>query len=371
MKNLLLIFAIMFCCTARAASDYNFGGAGYLNSAVDAWGTVLAGVGPGGDVASYVNGTHTTNAEIAQFLNFISVLGYNDTSLRMYTTHLHLNQAFSPIMRPLTPRTTGSMVIDVDISGAWQDFDSNQNDNFKTDSTGISVQARGYAANGFSFGVSYTRTDTDTRHTPVDLSGDSNSVTMFAQYLNRGGFFLNAAINAGRTDWASDKTSVGINDTSSFDTEFYGGQMNTGVQILRGQFTMAPQIGVRYTRMTSDRYVDSSAQEFHKWWYNSLTAMGGAQVGFNFVFGGFILRPSINAGATYDIISNGTDAASVRVISGDTYDIPIHGLPRTAFNGGVGLDLYGNMISAGVNYRLDMRSDYTAHSVIGNIKVAF
>ncbi len=371
MKNILLICAILFCSSARAASDYNFGGAGYLNSAVDAWSSVFGGVGTPADVAAYMNTPPVTNSEIARFLNFVSVLGYNDTSLRIYATTQHLNQAFAPVSRPLAPRAVGSMVVDVDGFGAWEKFDSDKNDNFQTDITGISVRARGYATNGFSFGVGYTRTDTDTRHTPVDLSGNGNSVTMFAQYMAPGGVFANLGLNGGRTDWTSDKSSSGIAGDSSFDTEFYAGQFNTGVHISRGRFSMAPQMGVRYMRMKSDRYIDSAAQQFRKWWYNALTATAGAQIGFGFAMGEFSLRPSMHVGASYDAISNGTNVASVRVISGETYDIPINNPPRTAWNAGLGLDINGDLISGGVNYRLDMRSDYTAHTVIANVRVIF
>lgn len=389
MKNILRFVMLLFCFQFYGAQTAfgtvlarQSGTSGYLTAAANAWATVIGGVGPGGEIASYINRMHDT--DMVKYLDAITIIAYNDTALGLFETNQHLDRAFSAVSTPLSarrgrcvpnlgmcPGDVQTLVIDGQVFASFSDFDSHHNGDFKTRNTGVSIRAKGYVADGWTFGVAYTRTMTDTRDNRVYTDATSNSITLFSQYLGKHGLFINSGINGGHTTWNADKTMAGIVNNSAYDTEFFAGQINAGIQLSRGRFSLAPQVGARYAYVSSDRRIDGAAQEFDKWWHNTLTAMAGVDGGFDFIGDDFVIRPTVKIGGSYDAISHGTDAVGVRVVSGHTYAVPIEVPHRAALNSGIGLNVYGASFMVGVNYQLDVRSDYVSHTAMANVKIAF
>lgn len=312
------------------------------------------------------------------------MLAYNDTALAIFESDAHMGRALNFMTQPLDARRQGcppnvsgcantrrSLVVDGGMGASVSDYDTSNNSDFKTRTTDFTVRAKVFVSDSVAFGVGYTRTDTDNRSSPIDIAATGNSVTMFAQYLSESGIFANIGINAGGIAWRSDKTIVGIPDAEDYNTNFWGGQINTGAQIIAGRFIMTPQIGMRYMRMSSDSHTDSATQFFKQWWYNNLRATAGASIGFDFVGNGFTVRPTIFGGGTYDIISHGTDSVSVRVANAGTYSIPVQTPGRAGFTGGAGIGVYGARFFAGLDWRMDILTDYTAHTGMAQIKIKF
>lgn len=376
-----IVMMLSFCFNSYAAQTTNLSEQ-YLRSVGGAWASVLGGVGPGGEIARHMNDAAVQNP--AAYENFVRIIGFNDTALTIYETSAHLDRAFDVVSRPMTARRMGctfsapgcasvrrALEIDAVGFGAYADYDSSANGDFTTGGLGISMRARGYITDGAAFGIEYTHSKTNTRHDIVDTDAAGNSITMFAQYLGKSGMFVNMGLNGGHISWTSDKTIAGVGDDGAHETDFYGGQITAGVQMSRSQIYITPHVSARYAHMKTDRHIDPAAQSYDKWWYNALTVSGGANVGFDFFVSDFLVRPTIGAGAGYDIISHGSDRVSVRVLSGQTYDIPTEQPARTAFNAGAGIGVYGAMFGAVLDYRIDVRSDYTAHTGMLNFKLAF
>ena len=147
--------------------------------------------------------------------------------------------------------------------------------------------------------------------------------------------------------------------------------MVTGIHMNRGKISINPNAGVRYSRVIADKYIDAAAQAFEKWWYNSLTGILGINISFDFVGSDFMIKPDLYIVGTYDAISNGTESLHVQLIDNQFYNIPIEFPSRAAFKSGLGLSFYGNSFSAGINYDLDIRSNYIANTIALNLKVTF
>lgn len=379
MKNIFTFVMLLFCFDVYAAQ--NIFTDNYLANTARAWAAVLDG-GKSGAIATRMRAANDT--DLAAFSEMISVLGYNDSAITLYEVTQHIDMAYSAIAAPLAAqrsscpfnvpgcgRVRRTLVVDGAVSAASTDFDSHHNGDFKTHNTGVSVRAKGYVSDGFAFGVGYTRTMTDTHDNKVYTDATSNSVTLFTQYLSGGGFFMNAGLNAGHTSWDVDKTIAGVGDDGAYDTDFYSGQINGGIQFGFGRFTMTPQIGARYIHIKTERHIDAAAQAFDKWWRNMLTAMGGLRGGFDFIGSDFVVRPSIYVGGAYDAISHGNDHIRVQVINGQSYDIPVEAQSRTSFAGGAGIGVYGASFAVLLDYKLDLRSDYASHTGMVNLKIAF
>lgn len=380
-KVYLIVMMLLFCFGSHAARATNISEQ-YLQGVGNAWASVLGGVGPGAQIARYINEASTDNR--AAYENFVRIIGFNDTALTIYETTTHLDRAFSVTDKPMTARRTACVfdvpgcatmrrTLELDAEGfaTYADYDSDANGDFTTGGMGISVRARGFVTDGAAFGIEYTHSKTDTRHDIVDTDAAGNSITMFAQYLSRAGLFVNVGLNGGHISWKDDKTIAGVANNDAHETDFYAGQITTGVQMTHSRIAITPHISARYSYMKTDRHIDPAAQEFDKWWHNTLSVSGGVRAGFDFFVSDFLVRPTISGGAGYDIISHGTDDVSVRVLSGQTYDIPTERPARTALNAGAGIGVYGAAFAATLDYRMDARSDYMAHTGMLNLKIAF
>ncbi|MDE6250804.1 MAG: autotransporter outer membrane beta-barrel domain-containing protein [Alphaproteobacteria bacterium] len=380
MKKIFTLVMLMFCSNVYASGS-PFDASNYLFGAADAWSRILPG-GGGGEIASRIQPLQTSDA--MQFANFISLLAYNDTAFTIYESDAHMSQALDFLAHPLEARRRAcpanvsgctnvrrSLVIDGGVGASFADYSPSNNSDFKTKTTDFTIRAKAFVSDGAVFGVEYTRTDTDNRDSAIDLNATGNSVTMFAQYLSTSGIFANVGINAGTIAWRSDKTIVSVPDDEEYTTNFWGGQVNTGVQIVAGPFTMTPEIGMRYMHISSESHVDAATQFFDHWRYNNLRATAGATVGFDFVGDGFTVRPMLSGGGLYDIISKATDNVTVRIAGDQIYNIPVQTPGRAGFTGGAGIGVYGARFAAGIDWNIDIRTDYVAHTGMAHAKIVF
>ena len=385
MKNFLKLFMFLFCFEAAANTlpkNVFSGMPDYLIGAANAWAGIFSEFGPGADVAAYINKVQTS--DVTQYLDTISTLGFNNTTMALLEVNQHVDQAFNVVSSPLVARRNACtpnlkvcdygrrmVVIDGNIFGEFADYHGGDNRDFKTNNTGFVVNAKAYLSDGWLFGVEYTRSMTDTHDTRVYSDATGNSVTLFTQYLSERGVFLNFGLNAGHISWNTDKTIGVIIDDSIYDTYFYAGQMNLGMRMMRGRISMTPGITVKYTLINADKYIDAVAQEFDDWWYNMMTASAGLNLGFDFIGSDFVLRPNVHLGGGYDVISKGSDNIRVQLIDNQLYDIPIEAPNRAIFNSGIGLDFFNEYFAAGLSYSFDMRSDYSLHTIWAKLKIAF
>ncbi len=385
MKNIFKLFILLFCFDATAATVQNniFSGApAYLSDAAKAWSGIFSEFGESATVVSYIN--QIQSSDVAQYLDIISILGFNNTSIALYEVNNHLAQSFSVLESPLVARRNEctnnlsiceygrrTVVVDGQIFGSFADYSAGENGDFKTKGTGFVVNAKGYFSDGWLVGVEYVRSMTDTHDTKVYSDAGGNSVTLFTQYLAKSGIFMNLGLNAGHISWTMDKSIGSIPDNSTYDTYFYAGQMNFGMRMLRDRISMTPSISVKYYLTNADKYIDTVVQEFDDWWYNIMTASASFDIAFDFVGADFVVRPSLRVGGGYDVISRGTDSMRVQLIDNQFYDIPIDAPRRAMFNTGLGIDFFNQYFTAGLNYNFDMRADYINNIISAKIKMAF
>lgn len=384
MKNIISLFALLFCFDAVAAVPQKLfsGMPDYLLEAANAWAGIYSEFGPSAQIASYINQAQTNN--VGQYLNAISILGFNNTAMALFETNYHIAQAFNVLNSPLVARRNActqnlkdctygnrTLVIDANVFGSFSDYHGGENGDFKTQNTGFVIDAKSYISDGWLLGVEYTRSMTDTHDTRVYSDATGNSITLFSQYLARSGLFLNLGMNAGHISWNIDKTIAGISDNGTYDTEFYAGQMNFGIRMMRGRISMIPSVSVKYSFITADKYVDEALQEFDNWWYNTLTTSGNVDFSYDFIGSDFVVRPTLRLGGGYDAISRGTEKMRVQLVDNQLYNIPIESPDRAFLSSGIGVDFFNQYFMAGLNYMFDMRSDYTNHTISGKIKIAF
>lgn len=380
MKKIYILAALVFASTANAATTslghaiakYN-SAPNYLIDAADAWDSLIGNPMRSGTIATRMSAIND-DASTGRLYDVISVLAFNHTAMTIYQTSRHLDGAYDIIESPLIMRknkNSRNFVVNARAIGAADKFEHNRNDNFEMRTSGAGANAYAYITDGMIFGVGYTYAKSKSHDMPLDTNGTSNIVSLFSKYLGESGWYINSALAAGQTQWDLDKTIVGVANKTSFNTDLYSAQISTGVSLHRGKISLTPEISTRYMRLISEKHADAAAQNFKKWWYNSLSFGGGATVGLDFAVGPVLLRPTVHAGAGYDIINHGTDRVSTRLITGQAYDMPVHRPNRTELRAGGGIGIYGTKIAADATYTLHSRSDYTAHEIKASIKITF
>ena len=345
----------------------------YLINAADAWDSVIGTPMRGGAIAARMSALNN-EANNARLYDVMSVLAYNHTAMTIYQTHRHLDAAYDIIDTPLISRRGGNFqnfIVNARGIGETDKYEHGRNDDFEMRTGGAGASAYAYVTDGLAFGVGYTYAKSKSHDMPLHVDAESNIISLFSKYLSEGGWYMNTSLAAGQTQWDIDKTVAGVANKTAFNTDFYSGQINTGVALNRGRLYLTPQVGIRYTRMISEKHVDAAAQDFKKWWHNTLSADARANVGVNFAAAGAIIRPSLHAGAGYDIINHGTDRVKTRLVTGQSYDMPVHSPARTELRAGGGVAIYGPKIAAEATYTLHYRNDYTAHDVRAALKIAF
>lgn len=345
----------------------------YLVNAADAWNSLIGTPLRGGAIAERMSNLNNPGNN-GRLYDVMSVLAFNNTAMTIYQTERHLDAAYDVVSAPLISRKNGknrSFIINGHGIAQMDKFEHHKNDDFEMRTGGAGVSAYAYVTNGLAFGVGYTYAKSKSHDMALKAEGESNIISLFTKYIASNGWYMNTALAAGQTQWDLDKTVVGVADKTKFDTDVYSAQISTGMELNRGRMILEPEIGARYTRIINEKHVDAAAQDFKKWWYNSLSVDAGASAGINFSVGGMLIRPKIKLGGGYDLLNHGTDNVQARLISGQSYSMPVYTPSRTELRMGGGIGLYGSRIALDATYTMHSRSDYIAHDVKASLKAAF
>lgn len=360
----------------------NLGSANYLIGAADAWASVVPGWGANGLLTSGLAASHV--ADIPLFKSTISLIAYNDSALTIFEINKQIENGFLAISNPLSARRTDcvwsdgrcdvvakSLIIDIYAFGGFSKYDSDDNAAFETMRASAALSAKIYLTDGFvlgaGFGTSWAETD-DTR-AYADIYG--SSFTLFAQYLSRDGFFINGGAMIGQNTWDSEKSIASISNTTDYYTNFYSGQISTGVKMEGHSLFFTPQLGARYAWMKTLAHTDRVLQQYDAWDYGVLTGMAEMRFGANIVSGDIAFRPSVLVGGGYDIITDGDDTIGVTLINNSVYEMPVETPDPWEFNAGVGFGIRGGMFEINLDYILDWRQNFMAHTGMLNLKLMF
>ena len=157
----------------------------------------------------------------------------------------------------------------------------------------------------------------------------------------------------------------GINVSADYDAHSFGVETALGYEYLNG---IVPEVGMKYTYVTSDDYSDSLGQNIDTEGVDVLTLE--ARVKYEPRWGlddEYDLRPRAYVGVGYDVV-NGKRTTDVN-ISDMNYDIFVKDMPRLGFEAGVALEGSVGDLDVSVGYDVDFRRDYQNHT--GMIKLRY
>ena len=245
----------------------------------------------------------------------------------------------------------------------------------KQDSSSSTTGFRGYTQ-GVAFGLdtlindvytvgvgyAYNATDVKSGGRKTDIYG--HNFFVYGEYQPNA-WFVNGTVNYSTSDYKEHRNVVGVGVTGKYDVDTWGGQVMTGYDMASG-FT--PKAGLRYLHIKQDSYTDTAGQQVKTDNTDLLTAVAGVNYAYDFVEKDYTLTPEVRLAATYDIVSDNTDA-TVFMGTG-SYTTSGKRLPRFGVEAGVGVTM--NMFDAldvSLNYDAGIRRDYTSHT--GTVKFKY
>lgn len=245
----------------------------------------------------------------------------------------------------------------------------------KQDSSSSTTGFRGYTQ-GVAFGLdtlindvytvgvgyAYNATDVKSGGRKTDIYG--HNFFVYGEYQPNA-WFVNGTVNYSTSDYKEHRNVVGVGVTGKYDVDTWGGQVMTGYDMASG-FT--PKAGLRYLHIKQDSYTDTAGQQVKTDNTDLLTAVAGVNYAYDFIEEDYTLTPEVRLAATYDIVSDNTDA-TVFMGTG-SYTTSGKRLPRFGVEAGVGVTM--NMFDAldvSLNYDAGIRRDYTSHT--GTVKFKY
>lgn len=337
-------------------------------------------------LSTLANASNDTASQIALNMQNELAAGNNDTvesaakdlaptdtaTVHSVATSVH-SQILSAVNNRLATPVMGRSGGDLNAKfGPWVQGLYNKS---KQDSSSSTTGFRGYTQ-GVAFGLdtlindvytvgvgyAYNATDVKSGGRKTDIYG--HNFFVYGEYQPNA-WFVNGTVNYSTSDYKEHRNVVGVGVTGKYDVDTWGGQVMTGYDMASG-FT--PKAGLRYLHIKQDSYTDTAGQQVKTDNTDLLTAVAGVNYAYDFVEKDYTLTPEVRLAATYDIVSDNTDA-TVFMGTG-SYTTSGKRLPRFGVEAGVGVTM--NMFDAldvSLNYDAGIRRDYTSHT--GTVKFKY
>ncbi|MBE6449179.1 MAG: autotransporter outer membrane beta-barrel domain-containing protein [Alphaproteobacteria bacterium] len=267
-------------------------------------------------------------------------------------------------LAPATGRSAGDFT--GEFGGLWAKGlynRSKQDGQFHRYTKGVAMGADVIFDETFTLGVGYAYNTTDVKADARKTDIKGHNFFAYAEYQPNN-WFMNAAVSYSKADYTEHKELVG--EEANYNVETYGAQAMTGYDFAVG---LTPQVGLRYLHVRQDSYNDglTSVKTEDT---DLLTAVAGINFAKDMKASIFTFTPELRLAATYDVVSDGTEA---NVILGNaSYTVKGQRLPRFGVETGVGVQMnVADRLNVNVDYDLGVRRDYMSHTGTVSLKYNF
>jgi len=218
----------------------------------------------------------------------------------------------------------------------------------------------------FTVGVGAATNSTELHQSDRETDIDSGSIFLYGQYKpNR--WYINATGNYTASRYTEHITIFDIPFVPEYDANAFGAAISTGYDFDIG---LTPEIGARYLYVSQDSYNNGIA-EIDGTDTQIITGVAGLKFVRLFRTGGvWNLRPMVRAAATYDFVSDNTDA-TITIPGAASY--VVNGTTLEKFGGefGLGLGAVYQNLEISLNYDLNLRQDYQSHTGLLKFRLTF
>lgn len=242
---------------------------------------------------------------------------------------------------------------------------------YDADSNGFAMGLEASINEAAKVGVGFAYTDTEVDGFLRSTDVETRTAFVYGEY-KPSNWFINGIASYGWADYDESKFVIGSEHTASYDVETFGLQAMTGLDMQVAGFTMTPEVGMRYFRISQDGYTDSLGTTVSGDDYDILTGVVGLRMGTQWQpCAAAVVKPEFSVAMTYDFVDADNDSV-VALANGATYRVEGETLDRFGVEVGAGVtaQVYDNL-ELNVSYQGGFRGDYQNHTGMINAKYKF
>lgn len=250
------------------------------------------------------------------------------------------------------------------IGGYNKQSDSFEHQGFKSHTTGYILGYDGNINCGTSLGFGYAYAKSKGKSHSKDMNISSHNVFVYGKYQPLFSY-VRGALLYGLAD-NREKTAIGKYGVSSnYDTHYIGAETYVGYEYLNG---ITPEMGVRYTYLMPDDYIDSLGQKVKNKDISALTLATRLNYEKKFKLdNGIHVKPEIYAGVTYDL--NDTGTTSNVTLGTETYSIRAYRVSRFGTEAGIKMSISKENTDVILGYDTSIKKGYIEHT--GMLKLRY
>lgn len=244
-------------------------------------------------------------------------------------------------------------------------------DGFDAYSRGLAIGAEAHVHDQVKVGVGYAYTNSDIKPTDKKNEINSNTAILYAEYKPNN-WFLNgiASYTWGRND--DHKYVLGSDIGAKYDVNSLSAQVQTGYDFNIRNYTITPEIGLRYVNVDQKGFTDSIGNHTNGNKSDVFTGIVGATASAEYVINADVsLKPEIRLAAKYDFVND--DVASVMTLANGAV-VSSQGKSLKKMSGEVGLGLTAyvtDKVELGIAYQGEYRKHYTDNTGMITAKYNF
>lgn len=240
---------------------------------------------------------------------------------------------------------------------------SSKNEGFRGYTQGVAFGLDAQVNDVYTLGAgyAYSATDVKSNNRKTDVYG--HNFFIYGKYQPNN-WYVNAIVNYSTSDYKEHKNTIGVGMIGKYNVDTWGGQLMTGYQVSGFE----PKAGLRYLHIKQDSYRDEAGQLVKSDNPDLLTAVAGISYGQDLRAKDFVFTPEVRLAATYDLVSDNSDATVF--VGTSSYTTVGRRLPRFGVEAGVGVTMAAfDRVDVSLNYDAGIRRDYSSHT--GTLKLKY
>ncbi len=294
----------------------------------------------------------------------------------------HATQAVAQILSAVGARFSGSVApagaasgdFELDGGSVWAKGLYNKSkftgtDGFNAYSRGLALGAEAKVMDNVKVGLGYAYTNSDIKPDTAKTEIDSHSIMLYGEY-KPSNWYVNGIAAYTFGDYDETKAVAGLN--AKYDVNTIALQAMTGYDFNVKQFTLTPEVGLRYMNIDQKAYTDSFGSRIGANKSDVVTGVVGGKAEFNWrVSDELTLKPQARAALTYDMV-NDKAVAVMTLANGAVIANEGKALKRLGAEFALGLtaDVTDNL-ELGISWEGNFRKDYSDNTGLINLKYNF
>ncbi|MBR5183820.1 MAG: autotransporter outer membrane beta-barrel domain-containing protein, partial [Bacteroidales bacterium] len=233
----------------------------------------------------------------------LNAVGAGNTSIYQAQATAHFTQMHTVVSQMLMNMSAGvfgrnggeeAPRASVYAKGLYDRVNSLTGSGFRMRSKGSVLGVQSHITDELTVGVGYAATNTvakeDLRRTEID----TNTGFISAQYQPNN-WWVSGVLTYSRSQYEEQKEVMSSKGKSEYNVDSLGAQINTGYNVVLGDWIITPEVGLRYINARQEGYTDSYGTVVEGTSSDYLTAMAGLKVGVDLDY----IRPLIGVMVGY------------------------------------------------------------------------